>query len=124
VNLGLIFGILGEGQQEQPSGAAMIHVVATIEVYPGKRAEFLSIFTENVANVLSEDGCLAYNPAVDVDAALEGQPPLRENVVVVVERWASLENLHAHLKAPHMTAYREQVKDLVKRVELRVLTSA
>ena len=102
----------------------MIHVVATIEVHPGKRAEFLAIFKENVPNVLQEDGCMAYEPAVDVNAGLDAQPALRDNAVVVVEQWATLECLHAHLKAPHMAAYRERVKDLVKDVELRILKSA
>jgi quinol monooxygenase YgiN len=101
----------------------MIHVVATIQVKPGKRAEFLEVFEANVPNVLAEDGCLSYEPTIDVDAGVEAQPALREHVAVVIEKWASLEHLHAHLQAPHMEAYREKVKDLVEDVELRVMSS-
>ncbi len=102
----------------------MIHVIATIEVQPGKREEFINILKANVPNVLGEEGCLAYEPAVDVEADLGAQPPLRDNVVIVVEQWENLTRLHRHLKTPHMAAYREQVKDLVKCVEMRVLRSA
>jgi quinol monooxygenase YgiN len=38
-----------------------------------------------------------------------------------VEAWESLDDLHRHLKAPHMATYREEVKDLVKQVSLQVL---
>ncbi|MFO7974028.1 MAG: putative quinol monooxygenase [Candidatus Hydrogenedentota bacterium] len=99
----------------------MIHVIATIEVEPGKRAELVEILKANVPNVLSEDGCLAYAPAIDIDAGLDAQPSLRENMVVVIEQWASIEHLHAHLNAPHMAAYRERVKHIVKNSKLRVL---
>lgn len=102
----------------------MIHVLATIEVAPGRRDDFLRIFNANVPNVLAEDGCLEYGPAVDVASGLDVQPPLREHVVVVVEKWSSLEALQAHLAAPHMAAYREQVKDIFVSVDLQVLAPA
>jgi len=102
----------------------MIHVIATIDVQPGKRDEFLEIFKANVPNVLADEGCLFYEPAGDVEADAGAQPPVRDNVAVVVEQWASLACLHAHLRKPHMTAYRERVKDLVRHVEMRVLRSA
>ncbi len=102
----------------------MIHVVATIEVNPGKRNEFLIIFKENVPNVLAEDGCMSYEPMVDVDSGIPAQGEPRANVVTILEQWESLDQLHAHLQAPHMAEYREDVKDLVKRVKLQVITSA
>ncbi len=46
---------------------------------------------------------------------------MRDNVVTIVERWESLAALETHMQAPHMTAYRVRVKDLVKRVQLQVL---
>jgi quinol monooxygenase YgiN len=44
--------------------------------------------------------------------------------MVVVEKWASLDHLKVHLKAPHMDTYREQVKDLVDAVDLKVMAAA
>jgi len=102
----------------------MITVLATITLNEGFREPFIAAFNANVPNVLAEDGCIQYEPVVDTDAKLDAQLPLRENVVVVVEKWASLEALYAHLKAPHMATYREQVTGMVSGVDLQVLQPA
>ena len=102
----------------------MIHVIATVTVHPGKRDALLTEFNRNVPNVLKEDGCIEYGAAVDVDSGLPVQGPLRENVVVVVEKWASLDALKAHMQAPHMAEYRVRVRDLVAGVTLQVLRPA
>jgi quinol monooxygenase YgiN len=44
--------------------------------------------------------------------------------VTVIEKWNCLDALQAHLAAPHMTEYRERVRDLVVAVDLQVLTPA
>jgi quinol monooxygenase YgiN len=41
-----------------------------------------------------------------------------------VEKWESLESLKAHLTAPHMTEYRQKIRELVKGVHLQVLQPA
>ena len=102
----------------------MIHVIATIEVQDGKRDELLAAFRELVPAVRQEDGCLDYGPAIDLTTTLEAQPPVRTNVVTVVERWESMDALEAHLIAPHMLAYRAKVKDIVKTIALHVLEPA
>jgi quinol monooxygenase YgiN len=102
----------------------MIHVIATLEVRPGRRKELLAEYRRLVPLVRAEAGCIEYGPAVDVASGLGAQPPLRENVVVIVEKWESLEALKAHTQAAHMTAYREAVKNIVVRVELLVLEPA
>ena len=101
-----------------------VFVVAEIEVKPGVRAEFIEIFKKNVPNVLAEDGCIFYEPAIDTPSGIDAQKPLRENVMTVIEKWASLDALRTHLKAPHMDTYRAAVKDLVAGVSLRVLQPA
>lgn len=102
----------------------MIHVLATVDVVPGRRAEFLTAFRANVPNVLAEDGCLEYGPAIDLSTPIAAQIPLREHVVTIVEKWRDLAALQAHLSAPHMVAYRNQVKHLVAKVSLQVLEPA
>ena len=102
----------------------MVHVIATIEVVEGKRDKFISIFKENLPNVLAEDGCLDYGPTVDLDSGIPVQMPVRDNVVTVVEQWESMDHLNAHLAAPHMATYREQVKDVVTGVTLQILEPA
>lgn len=102
----------------------MIYVIATIELAAGRRADFLAAFKANVPHVLAEDGCLEYGPAIDLETTLPAQDDPRENTVVVVEKWDSIEALEAHLIAPHMLAYRAQVKDMVQKVQLQVLEPA
>lgn len=99
----------------------MIQVIATIELNPDCLDKFLPILNENVPKVKAEEGCLAYEPSVDVDSGLPVQGEIRQNTVTLVEAWVNLEVLHAHLKTPHMAAYREAVKDYVQEVRLQVL---
>jgi len=101
----------------------MIHVIATIETAAGRRDDFLTAFGELVPDVQAETGCIEYGPAIDLATALSNDPP-RENVVTVIEKWESVEALHAHLKAPHMVRYRERVKDIVVGINIRVLEPA
>ena len=101
----------------------MIHVLASIHIRSGKRERFVELFKANVPNVLAEQGCVEYTPAVDLDALLPPQI-LDENTVTIIEKWECLKALMAHLKAPHMLAYREEVKDLVEETELKILKEA
>ena len=102
----------------------MIHVIATIELKPGCRDDFLIRLNENVPKVKAEEGCLAYEPAIDLDSGLPVQGEIRPDVVMLVEAWTDLDALLAHLKTSHMAAYREAVKDYVTNVGLQVLKPA
>jgi quinol monooxygenase YgiN len=102
----------------------MIHVIATIQVAPGTRAAFLEQFRAVMPHVLAEEGCIEYGPAVDVHTTLAIQEPVRDDVVVVVEKWDSVEALLAHTKAAHMADYRTRVKDYVVVVSLQILQPA
>ena len=102
----------------------MIFVIATIEIADGKRDAFLAEFRKIMPTVQAEEGCIEYGPTIDVAANIPRQEPLRENVAVIVEKWASLPALQSHLQAPHMLEYRERVKDLVKSVKLQILAPA
>jgi quinol monooxygenase YgiN len=101
----------------------MINVLASIHVKTGRRSDFVKIFKANMPLVRAEKGCIEYFPAVDIDAKLSRQV-LDENSVTIIEKWESLEALHAHLKAPHMLAYREKVKDIVESSALKILQEA
>jgi len=101
----------------------MIHVIASIRVKEGKRDDFLDIFKSNVPSVRAEKGCMGYVPAVDMDTGLPPQV-LDERVVTVLEKWESPDALRAHLKTPHMLAYREKVKDIVEDLSIKVLEDA
>jgi quinol monooxygenase YgiN len=102
----------------------MIHVIAAIEIAPGRRDDFLAEFHKVVPLVQQENGCLEYGPTIDVPTDIPAQPAPRADVVTVVEKWESLDALKAHLVAPHMNEYRERVKDLVKGATIHVLEPA
>ncbi len=101
----------------------LIDVIASITIKPGCRDQFVKRFLENVPHVLAEDGCVHYYPTVDIETGI-GVQAMDPNVVTVVEQWESVEHLHAHLQAPHMLTYREDVKDWVEGASIKVLTKA
>lgn len=102
----------------------MIHVVATIQLVPGRRAEFLKEFKAIVPAVHAEKGCIEYVPTIDLPTNVSAQPPLRDDVVTVVEKWADMPSLEAHLLAPHMLAYRAKVKEMVQSMQVQILEPA
>jgi quinol monooxygenase YgiN len=102
----------------------MVHVIATIQTTPGQKHAFLAAFRQLVPLVHQEAGCIEYGPAIDLETSLAVQSPVRDDVVTVIEKWASVDALEDHLAAPHMQKYREQVKALVRGVEIRVLEPA
>jgi quinol monooxygenase YgiN len=101
----------------------MISVIASVRVKVGRIPEFIEIFKSNLPKVRKEKGCIEYFPAVDIDSGLPVQK-LDKNVVTIIEKWESVEDLRAHLKTPHMLAYREKVKDIVEELSVKVLKEA
>lgn len=102
----------------------MVHVIVTVELQAGRRADFLAEFHRIVPLVLEEDGCLAYGPTTDADSGIEAQAVLGDDTVMIIEQWESLEHLKAHLVAPHMMEYRPRVKDMIASSTLRILQPA
>lgn len=101
----------------------MIHVIADIRTAPGARPRVLQALAAVAPLVRAEAGCLGYAATLDADTDLPRQTR-DDTSILMVERWESLEHLKAHLEAPHMLAYREQVAADVVDVSLRVLTEA
>jgi quinol monooxygenase YgiN len=102
----------------------MIRVIASIELKPNCRQDYLAVLKNNVPNVKAEEGCLAYEPFVDIDCGLPIQKAVRENVVTILEAWESVEHLDAHLKTPHMKSYRDAVADYVESVSVQIMAPA
>ena len=98
----------------------MIAVIATIETSAGNRGALLAAFKDLVPRVLAEKGCIEYGPMIDSATDLTGQPP-RENVVTMIEKWASIEALTAHLASPHMLAFRKATESLRLEIKLQIL---
>ena len=102
----------------------MLSIIATIELQPGRRTEFLQLFKQLVPKVLAEEGCLEYAPMIDEPTGIPGQPPVWMDVVTVVEKWASIEAVERHLAAPHMAEFRAASRALRKGITLHILAPA
>jgi quinol monooxygenase YgiN len=102
----------------------MIHVIAIITTKPGMREAVLKEFRANVPNVLKEKGCIEYGPAADATTDLPIQTKLGADTFVVVEKWATIEDLKAHGAAPHMRDYAGKVKDMLANRTIHVLSPA
>jgi quinol monooxygenase YgiN len=98
----------------------MISVIASVRVKADRLPQFIEVFKSNLPEVREEKGCIEYFPAIDIDSGLPVQK-LEKNVVTIIEKWESVEALRAHLKTPHMLAYREKVKDIVEDLSIKVL---
>ena len=76
----------------------MIYVVATTQVKPDSREACITGAKECIAATRKEKGCLSYDSHTSINDP---------NLLVVVERWETREDLNAHGRAPHMKVWRE-----------------
>ena len=102
----------------------MIHVLAFVTAKPGLREQVLGHFRANMPAVHAEQGCIEYQPVIDAADGGAMQEPLGDDTFVVVEKWATLDDLKAHAASSHMAAYGAKVKDLLASRTIRVLTDA
>lgn len=101
----------------------MINVVASIRIKEGMVDQFLEIFKDNVPIVRKEKGCIEYTPCIDINTNLAPQVT-DKNIVTIIEKWETIEDLYAHIKAPHMATYREKAKDMTAGSSFKILTEA
>ena len=101
----------------------VVSVVATIKIKPGTREQFLEHFLKLVPEVLQEDGCIEYFPAVDAETGIGAQQQ-DADAVVVLEKWESVDALKKHLAAEHMEKFREVSAELVTDLSIKVLSPA
>jgi quinol monooxygenase YgiN len=100
----------------------MVCVIATIDLKDGKRENYLKEIRKILPIVRNEKGCIEYNPTIDVDTGSKLQITYRPDTVIVLEKWESLEALKNHGMAPHMTDFRNAVKEFMQSMQLQILT--
>ncbi len=100
----------------------MVHVLAVITAKPGRRDDILAAFRANVPAVHAEDGCIEYGATIDTEGVGDLQTRFGEDSFVVVEKWANLAALEAHIAAPHMAAYGAKTKDMIASRIIHVLS--
>ncbi|MFV0294551.1 MAG: putative quinol monooxygenase [Hyphomicrobiaceae bacterium] len=97
----------------------MIHVVAIITAKPGMREKVLEVFKANMPAVHAEKGCIEYGPVIDAEGFGKG---FGADTFVVIEKWATAEDLKAHAASPHMKDYGAKVKDMLADRAVHVMT--
>ncbi|HPU05511.1 MAG TPA: putative quinol monooxygenase [Thermogutta sp.] len=100
----------------------MIHVIAEIVTKPGQREAVLAEFQKIAPAVRQEPGCLEYGAALETAAGLPVQPPVRDNVITVIEKWESLELLHQHLGAAPLQSFLQKTQHMIESLSARVLS--
>jgi quinol monooxygenase YgiN len=85
---------------------AVIHVIATFLAAPGREDELESALRTLIEPTRREAGCLRYD-------LLRSFPDVTPVEFVFVEEWASVEELDAHGKMPHLQALGPVVKELL-----------
>lgn len=85
----------------------MINVVAVITAHPGQRKNILDILVPQLPGHLEEMGCLEYNVTIDTEVVghMHTQSHFGPDTFVIVEKWASLEQLSAHSIDPNIQGY-------------------
>jgi quinol monooxygenase YgiN len=99
----------------------MIRVVAIVTCKPGRREEVLAAFRDVIPAVRAEKGCIEYGPSVDAEGFGAFQAKMGPDAYVVIETWASADELKAHAAAPHMAAFGAKTKDLIAARAIHVL---
>ncbi len=90
------------------------YIVANIYPKAGKEDALLARIQANIPLVRKEHGCLRY----DLHQSMKGKG------FMFYEIWADKDAFEAHGKAPHMLAYREEIKDwLDKPTEVTLWSS-
>lgn len=102
----------------------MIHVVAIITTQPGKRDEVLNEFRQIVPLVHAEKGWIEYQPVIDATDAGDAQTAAGNDTFIVIEKWESLADLHAHSASDHMQAYAKKVGGLIADRRIHILSNA
>ena len=84
----------------------MIHVIATFLAAPGRRTSWRAPSSTLIEPTRREAGCLRY----DLLRSFPGVSPVE---FVFVEEWASVAELDAHGKMPHLQALGPRVQGLL-----------
>ena len=76
----------------------MIYVIARAEIAPDKFQDYLDELRKIVPDVRAENGCIGYEPCVDLNG--EG------SFVTIVEMWESEAHWRMHMTTAHMARFK------------------
>jgi len=101
----------------------MIYMIIHVSLLPGKREKYIKEFKKLAPLVRQEEGCLEYEIFVDsLDTRFDNEQ--RADVVVLPEKWDSIESLLKHSKNMIMEEFRDRIKGLRQSSSYELLMSA
>jgi quinol monooxygenase YgiN len=98
----------------------MINVIASLKIKPNNLDSFQEQLASIVDTVRAENGCIEYLPTIDVKTGIDTQI-LNPDTVTIIEKWESLEALHAHRAVSHMLVFKKNTKDMLLNMSIKVL---
>jgi len=101
-----------------------VHVLAFITTTHGKRQSVLDLIRAIENTVREEQGCIEYQVTIDHPDGLNFQTNIGEDSFVVVEKWASMDDLKAHAASEHMVEYGLKTKSVVEMRDIHILRSS
>ena len=89
----------------------MIYMITRVTLLTGKRTEYIEEFKKITGLVLKQQGCIEYDIYVDsTDERFDN--PKRDDVVLLSEKWESIEDLQLHSRSAVMNEFRGRIKGL------------
>jgi quinol monooxygenase YgiN len=97
-------------------GSKRLTLTVRLHIKDGTAAQFVAAFAPAIKATRKETGCLRYELNRDAE---------NPNIYLLYERWKSLADLEAHMKAEHYARLLRAVRDLFAAApEIRVLLPA
>jgi quinol monooxygenase YgiN len=100
----------------------MLTIIAEIHAHPNDshKEKIIQAFKKITPTVLQEQGCHGYQLLVDANVEASYQTK-DSDLIIMLEKWETIEHLNAHLQTEHMQTYQVEVKDHVADIKIRIL---
>jgi quinol monooxygenase YgiN len=92
----------------------MIVLLVRLRIKPGVQQEIKALAKNVVDATQKEQGCVSYNLLQD---------PYDDCEFRIIEEWASLEDLHAHSRTPHLAKWHEDSASLIEEKTVNIYDS-
>jgi quinol monooxygenase YgiN len=93
----------------------MLIVIARAEADPKDVAELRPALDAMMRATWEESGCISYSLSIEKEGG-EGEPA----VISIAERWADMDSLAGHFRAPHMAEFNRQVAGRVRNLDVHL----
>ncbi|MCI7644409.1 MAG: antibiotic biosynthesis monooxygenase [Lentisphaeria bacterium] len=103
----------------------MIYVIAAIQIKANTLDAFIKEFKKIVPSVRAEEGCIQYDPCLNVPCDMVSASDNKEVITVTcVEGWESVDHLKRHLATEHMNSFHAATEDMRIGCDLRIVEPA